>query len=306
MMNKDYSLFLKGLEEEYLLCESTQEYLTYYDEEVLDETYWDSQFNNKYKHYIKHVCPKGTPFTGDILVFSNILGEKSETIQFPHMSIREYLEGAEKFLNGSIPAGDSSQTTERVFGWVTQWGKIREKVFIKFRKSPIPEVADKGLYEFIAYKPIKSDIPVRTEADGYTYYEYPIIDRKIISYGLCIDDPWNVFKVVDELPVSERKLKLERVTEELLTEANRQQLLQKSRKGKNYAPSNQYKGRNRFERRTKSSISATVRDYNMIQMDPLFKRDILEFKIPVMGETDVYVVDVRVDGLLAEISHWLR
>jgi hypothetical protein len=39
----------------------------------------------------------------------------------------------------------------------------------------------------------------------------------------------------------------------------------------------------------------------MIQMDPLFKRDILEFKIPVMGETDVYVVDVRVDGLLAEV-----
>ena len=90
-----------------------------------------------------------------------------------------------------------------------------------------------------------------------------------------------------------------------LTEANRQQLLQKSRKGRNYTPSNQAKGRNRFERRTKSSISATVRDYNMIQMDPLFKRDILEFKIPVMGETDVYTVDVRVDGLLAEIRKQL-
>jgi len=96
-----------------------------------------------------------------------------------------------------------------------------------------------------------------------------------------------------------------KITEALLTEANRQQLLQKSRKGKSYAPSNQYNGRNRFERRTKSSISATVRDYNMIQMDPLFKRDILEFKIPVMGETDVYVVDVRVDGLLAEIRKQL-
>lgn len=90
-----------------------------------------------------------------------------------------------------------------------------------------------------------------------------------------------------------------RVTEALLTEANRQQLLQKSRNAQNYK--NQSKGKNRYDRRNKSSISATVRDYNMIQMDPLFKRDILQFKIPVIGETDVYVVDVRVDGLLAEM-----
>lgn len=97
------------------------------------------------------------------------------------------------------------------------------------------------------------------------------------------------------------KENLIQITEAILNEANRQQLLQKSRNAQNYSQNNQAKGKNRYDRRNKSSISATVRDYNMIQMDPLFKRDILEFKIPVMGETDVYVVDVRVDGLLAEI-----
>ena len=36
-------------------------------------------------------------------------------------------------------------------------------------------------------------------------------------------------------------------------------------------------------------------------MDSLFKRDVLQFTIPVLGETDVSTVDVSVDGLLAEI-----
>ena len=300
-MKKDYTLFLNGLEEEYNLCESTGQYLTYYEGETLEETYWESQFNNKWKHYIKHVCAEDTPFTGDIVVFSNILGEKSETIQFPYMSIGEYLHKAETFLNRSLPTGDSKHIGDRVFGWVTKWGKIRDEVFIKFRKSIIPEVAAQGLYEFIVYKPVKGDNKVWVSVGGSGYYTYPIIDRKIISYGLCIDDPWEVFGVVDELPKSERELELRKITEELLSEANRQQLLQKSRNAQNYSPKNQAKGKNRYDRRNKSSISATVRDYNMIQMDPLFKRDILEFKIPVMGETDVYVVDVRVDGLLAEI-----
>ena len=90
-----------------------------------------------------------------------------------------------------------------------------------------------------------------------------------------------------------------RLPRQYLAEANRQQLLQKSRNAQHYKDIS--KGRNRYERRMKSRISATVRDYNNIQMDSLFKRDMMEIKIPVMGETDVYEVDVRVEGLLKEV-----
>ena len=127
------------------------------------------------------------------------------------------------------------------------------------------------------------------------------------NYNLLAADGFNDGDIEDFLKDTLISLLVEehnhsiRITEQLLQEANRQQLLQKSRNAQDYSPKNRLKGKNRYDRRTKSSISATVRDYNMIQMDPLFKRDILEFKIPVMGETDVYTVDVRVDGLLAEI-----
>lgn len=96
------------------------------------------------------------------------------------------------------------------------------------------------------------------------------------------------------------KYKIKKSKYIILTEANRQQLLQKSRNAKHYKDMS--KGKNRYERRMKSKISATIRDYNNIQMDQLFKRDILEIKIPVMGETDVYEVSVRIDGLLKEIQ----
>lgn len=87
---------------------------------------------------------------------------------------------------------------------------------------------------------------------------------------------------------------------EYLTEASRQQLLNQSRNAKHYKDVS--KGKNRYERRMKSKISATIRDYNNIEMDQLFKRDIFEIKIPVMGETDVYEVHIKINGLLTEIQ----
>lgn len=89
-----------------------------------------------------------------------------------------------------------------------------------------------------------------------------------------------------------------------LTEANRQYLLQKSRNAKHYKDMSN--GKTRYERRMKSKISATIRDYNNIEMDQLFKRDIFEIKIPVMGETDVYEVHVRIDGILKEVHKQLQ
>jgi hypothetical protein len=91
-----------------------------------------------------------------------------------------------------------------------------------------------------------------------------------------------------------------------LEEANRQQLLAKSRKAKKYSKNNQDKGNNRYERRLRSQISASVRDYNIIDMDRFFKRDILSFSVPVKGETDTYMVSLELQGMLVEIQKQIR
>lgn len=91
----------------------------------------------------------------------------------------------------------------------------------------------------------------------------------------------------------------------LLTEANRQQLLNKSRNAKEYSLKNQSKGKNRYLRRTKSQIAASVRDYNIIDMNKLFKEDILYFEIPVKGETANYKVSIEIKNVLKEIQKTL-
>lgn len=91
-----------------------------------------------------------------------------------------------------------------------------------------------------------------------------------------------------------------------LEEANRQQLLAKSRKAKKYSKNNQTKGINRYERRLKSQLSASVKDYNIIDMDRFFKRDILSFSVPVRGETDTYMVSLELHDILKEIQRQIR
>jgi hypothetical protein len=96
------------------------------------------------------------------------------------------------------------------------------------------------------------------------------------------------------------------LTEAQLQEANRQQLLAKSRKAKKYSKTNQSKGINRYERRLKSQLSASVKDYNVIDMDRFFKRDTLSFSVPVRGETDVYLVSLELQGILTEVQRQIR
>lgn len=74
----------------------------------------------------------------------------------------------------------------------------------------------------------------------------------------------------------------------ILREDSRNQLISKSRKSP--------KGRQRYNRRLKSSISSSVREYNQIDMNKLFKDNILTVAIPVRGETDNYVVRISFGG----------
>jgi hypothetical protein len=87
---------------------------------------------------------------------------------------------------------------------------------------------------------------------------------------------------------------------ERLNEDTRTLLVSKSRSTGPYK--NQMRGKNRFERKKHSKIAKTVKQYNKIDMNKLFKEDILEVAIPVMGETDNYTVSIRMEGVVAEIA----
>ncbi len=76
----------------------------------------------------------------------------------------------------------------------------------------------------------------------------------------------------------------------ILTEDNRNQFIAKSKSST--------KGNERFKRRTKSQIQNTVQAMNAIDMDKLFKKDILTIDIPVHGETDNYKVKISYVGFL--------
>lgn len=81
-----------------------------------------------------------------------------------------------------------------------------------------------------------------------------------------------------------------------LLEDTRKQLIAKSKHADNYVPWNQHKGRNRFQRRTKSRVANSVREFNSIDMNNLFKMGILTVNINVQGETDKYLVRISFGG----------
>lgn len=87
---------------------------------------------------------------------------------------------------------------------------------------------------------------------------------------------------------------------DLLLEDTRTMLVSKSR---NVGPyQDKSRGKNRFERKKYSQVAKTVKQYNKIDMNKLFKEDILEVSIPVVGEKDSYTVSVKMEGVVKEIA----
>lgn len=95
-----------------------------------------------------------------------------------------------------------------------------------------------------------------------------------------------------------------KVLEAALHEDSRTLLVSKSRSVGPYK--DQMRGKNRFERKKHSQIAKTVKQYNKIDMNRLFKEDILEVAIPVTGETDSYTVSIRMEGVVAEIARNIK
>ncbi len=85
-----------------------------------------------------------------------------------------------------------------------------------------------------------------------------------------------------------------------LDEATRTQLVAQSRNVGQYKDTS--RGRNRMERKKYSKIANAVKNYNEIDMNKLFKQDILQVNIPVVGETDEYTVTIKLEGVVAEIQ----
>lgn len=75
-----------------------------------------------------------------------------------------------------------------------------------------------------------------------------------------------------------------------LFEDSRRELLAKSKKSA--------KGRQRYDRRRKSRVANTVKSFNQIDMNKLFKENILTVNIPVHGETNDYKVRITFGGFL--------
>ena len=95
-----------------------------------------------------------------------------------------------------------------------------------------------------------------------------------------------------------------KILEAELHEDSRTLLVSKSRSVGPYK--DQMRGKNRFERKKHSQIAKTVKQYNKIDMNKLFKEDILEIAIPVTGETDSYTVSIRMEGVVAEIARNIK
>lgn len=81
-----------------------------------------------------------------------------------------------------------------------------------------------------------------------------------------------------------------------LYEETKSQYISDSRNAANYAPDNQEYGKNRFARRVRSKVANSVKEFNEIDMNKLFKDDILTVDVKVDGETDEYKVKISFGG----------
>ena len=94
------------------------------------------------------------------------------------------------------------------------------------------------------------------------------------------------------------------INNKLLTEDSRADLIRRGKAGDNYK--DQSKGRNRYERRTRSRVSSSVRNYNKIDMNKLFKDNILDVGVEVNGETDTYTVRLLWSGFLSSLKIYMK
>ena len=87
----------------------------------------------------------------------------------------------------------------------------------------------------------------------------------------------------------------------LLNEKTRNQLVADSKNAKK-----ERDGQTRYQKRLKSRIGSSVREFNSLDMNKFFKNDILDVNIQVYGETDNYIVTISFGNVLKELQNLLR
>ena len=90
-----------------------------------------------------------------------------------------------------------------------------------------------------------------------------------------------------------------------LLEDKRQELISNSKRADNYAPENQFRGKNRYERRLYSRVANSVREMNSIDMNKFFRDNMLDVDVKVRGETDDYIVRISFGEVLDQIHKQL-
>lgn len=154
-----------------------------------------------------------------------------------------------------------------------------------------------------ALGPIKARYSANSKAEEIIEKDIVNIKKYIIKI-LCKPSDIDAFRNFDDMPHEKfydiNNITTNKLTEGLLLEMNRNQLIQKSKKSDYYKDTS--KGRNRWERRNKSKIASRVDQYNKIDMNDFFKNDQLKVGINVKGETNNYVVLIRYEGALREIQ----
>ena len=84
--------------------------------------------------------------------------------------------------------------------------------------------------------------------------------------------------------------KMNKIIKTSLQEDTRTQLINKSKSSK--------QGMERYNKRNRSRVATSVREYNAIDMNKLFKDNILSVDVRVKGETDNYLVKISFGGFL--------
>lgn len=87
----------------------------------------------------------------------------------------------------------------------------------------------------------------------------------------------------------------------IINEDSRNQLMAKSKKGQR-----ERDGKTRYEKRLKSKIASSTKQYNRTDMNSLFKQGILSVQIEIRGETDNYLVKISYGGFLEALQQELK
>lgn len=98
------------------------------------------------------------------------------------------------------------------------------------------------------------------------------------------------------------KSRIQEETDILINEATRRDLLIKSKTGRKYKDG---KG-NRWDAKKEVAVASTVKDFNKIDMNTFWKKDILNFGVKIKGETDDYIVTVEFNNILNRIKERVR